>query len=477
MMTRTGVIRPLRSNADMQPLIVIGHPGDRRTEGIRQARERLGLPPAIILPYAGLLQGRHITELLAEQQPAMADAAGRGSVSPLLRLDSPGGSFESERALIALGAPDTPDASDALHPGLERQQHSSLRPGTEQRQHGSLPPNTQQRRLDSLPQSAERPQPGPLPLSVKAALRLQDLPGVLHHPSQWFRGYCRLLGRLKREAAEAWPGAEWLNDPAEIIAMTDKRETQRILAAAGVPVPRPLGGAQPPVDYATLREKMAEERMHRVFIKLACGSAASGVIAYQVNPSTGAELAITTVGVESFITRPPIYYNSGKLRRYNDRKTIEAIINWLYRHGAYAEQWVPKASHGGRSFDIRQLVVFGEACHAVARCSTTPITNLHLRSQRMTPVEAGLSGEMLEQVRETARRALAAFPGSRIAGMDVLVSGNPQRTYIADVNPFGDLLYDVEYHGYGTYEWEMKMLADRAQPSPPSTSFIKDGTP
>ncbi|NUU63591.1 STM4014 family protein [Paenibacillus sp. JW14] len=439
----------------MQPLIVIGHPGDRRTEGIRQARERLGLPPAIILPYAGLLQGRSLAELLAEQQPAMADAAGRGSVSPLLRLDSPGGSFESERALIALGAPDAPDTSDALYPGFERQQHSSL------------PPNTEQRQLDSLPHSAERPQLRPLPLSVKAALRLQDLPGVLHHPSQWFRGYCRLLGRLKREAAEAWPGAEWLNDPAEIIAMTDKRETQRILAAAGVPVPRPLGGTQPPVDYASLRKKMAAERMHRVFIKLACGSAASGVIAYQVNPSTGAELAITTVGVESFITRPPIYYNSGKLRRYTDRKTIEAIINWLYRHGAYAEQWVPKASQGGRSFDIRQLVVFGEACHAVARCSTTPITNLHLRSQRMTPTEAGLSEEMLEQVQETARQALAAFPGSAIAGMDVLVSGNPQRTYIADVNPFGDLLYDVEYHGYGTYEWEMKMLADRPQPSLP----------
>ncbi|MFC3748964.1 STM4014 family protein [Paenibacillus sp. GCM10012306] len=476
MMTRTGVIRPSRSNAEMQPLIVIGHPGDRRTDGIRQARERIGLPPAIILPYAGLLQGRHIAELLAEQQPGMADAAARGSVSPLLRLDSPGGSFESERALIALGAPDAPDTSDVLYPGTERQQHGSLPQNTEQRQLGSLPQSDERRPLGPLPQSTERRLLGPLPLSVKAALRLQDMPGVLHHPSQWFRGYCRLLGRLKREAAEAWTGAEWLNDPAEIVAMTDKRETQRILAAAGVPVPRPLGGAQPPVDYATLREKMSAERMHRVFIKLACGSAASGVIAYQVNPSTGAELAITTVGVESFITRPPIYYNSGKLRRYTDRKTIEAIINWLYRHGAYAEQWVPKANHGGRSFDIRQLVVFGEACHAVARCSTTPITNLHLRSQRMTPAEAGLSGEMLEQVRETARQALAAFPNSGIAGMDVLVSGSPQRTYIADVNPFGDLLYDVEYQGYGTYEWEMKRLADKGQFPLFQTPLIKDGS-
>jgi hypothetical protein len=410
----------------MQPLIVIGNPGDRRTEGIRQAREKLDLPPAIILPYAGLLQGRHLGELLAEQQPGMA-AAGIGDAQPLLRLESPGGSFESERALIQLGAPDAAGVSDALHAYGQR--------------------------------------PDPWPLSVKTALRLKDMPGVLHHPSQWFRGYCRLLERLRREAEEAGLGAEWINDPADIAAMTDKRRTQHILAAADVAIPRPLGGAAPPVDYVSLREKMTAERMHRVFIKLACGSAASGVIAYQVNPSTGAEVAMTTVGVEHYITRPPIYYNSGKLRRYTDTATISGIINWLYRHGAYAEQWIPKAVFGSRSFDIRQLVVFGEACHAVARCSTTPITNLHLRSKRMEPAEAGLSAEQMEQVRDTARQALAAFPRSGIAGIDVLVSSGTQRTSIADVNPFGDLLYDVEYRGYSTYEWEMKRLASRDQSS------------
>lgn len=142
-------------------------------------------------------------------------APGPAACAPLLRLESPGGSFALERALIALGAPDAPDADDSLHPFGQ--------------------------------------QPDLRPLSFKAASALKDLPGVLHHPAQWFRGYCRLLARLRQEAGQLLPASRWTNDPAEIAAMTDKRRTQQILAESGVSVPRPLrgSGGQVPVDYAS----------------------------------------------------------------------------------------------------------------------------------------------------------------------------------------------------------------------------------
>lgn len=447
-MRKTGVILPSRSEERLRPLIVIGNPGDKRTGGIQQARDQLAMPPAIILSYTELLQGHSIEKLLQEQVQQLSGQSQLSSdytgsyinaARPLLRLESPGGSFEVEQALIALGAPDAENIDDSLHP------------------FGNWP--------------------DPRPLNVKTARKLREMEGVLHHPSQWFRGYCRMLARLEREAEEACPGSLWLNTPADIAAMTDKRRTQQLLSEADIPIPRPLGEGKKPVDYTSLRELMLTERMHRVFIKLAYGSAASGVIAYQINPATGAEIAITTVGVEHFITRPPIYYNSGKLRRYTDTVTISGIINWIYRHGAYAEQWIPKAGHNGRAFDIRQLVVLGEACHSIARVSTTPITNLHLRSQRMSPAEVGLSEEVQEQVRCTAVQALAAFPHSSIAGIDVLVSEGSQRSYVADVNPFGDLLYDVKYHGSSTYEWEMKVLTARDYITHPSSPLIKDGSP
>lgn len=319
----------------VEPLIVFCNPGDRRSEGIQQARSRLGMPPAVLIPYAGLLQGQPLADLLEQtgyrldmlpvreqplggvsgqagqrvdamqvldalqgqakvnspapdRLPELTELAAQGrdisrlampaasapaapapdTAPPLLRLESPGGSFETERALIALGAPDAPDADDSLHP------------------YGG--------------------QPDLRPLSFKTAGALKDMPGVLHHPSQWFRGYCRLLARIQREAAQLLPSARWTNHPGEIAAMTDKRRTQQILAAAGVPIPRPLrsSSGQAPVDYASLRGLMLSQRMHRVFIKLASGSAASGVIAYQLHPATGAEVAVTTIGVESYITRP-----------------------------------------------------------------------------------------------------------------------------------------------------------------------------
>jgi len=443
MMRKTGVILPSQSEPLMRPMIVIGIPGDKRTSGIQQARSDLGMPPAIILSYAEFLQGRSLGDLMEEQkkqiprQSSVYNGVDLSAAPPLLRLESPGSSFEVERAIIALGAPDSEDMDDSLHPFADR--------------------------------------PDPRPLRVKVARQLKEMQGVLHHPAQWFRGYCRMLARLQREANTACPGSLWLNDPTDIAAMTDKRQTQQILSEAGIPIPRPVGEDQQPTDYDSLREMMLSRRMHRVFIKLAFGSAASGVIAYQIHPVTGAEIALTTVGVEDYITRPPIYYNSGKLRRYTDTATISGIMNWIYQHGAYAEQWIPKAGLKGKAFDIRQLVVLREACHAVARVSPTPITNLHLRNQRMSLSEAGLSESVQEQVRNTAVQALAAFPRSGVAGIDVLVSGGSQQCFVADVNPFGDLLYDVKYRGCSTYEWEMKVLSARDYITPPSTPLIKEG--
>lgn len=417
-MMRTGVIHPLQNRYGYcqetgreRPMIVIGQPGDKRAEGIQAARKRLSLAPARIISYQ---------ELLVNIELLNCDETD-GATAPLLRLESPGGSFEIERAFIALGAYDAAGEQD-----------DSLNP---------LPEHPQLSRL-----------------SRAAALRLRELPGVLHHPHQWFKGYCRFLASLRKRAAEAMPAALWQNDPAEIALMTDKRRTQAVLRQAAIAVPRPIGGEKPPFDYDSLRAKMKGDRIQRAFIKLAYGSAASGVIAYQINPVTGAEIAITTIGVERYVTRPPIYYNSGKLKRYTDTKEIAAIVNWLYRHGAYAEQWIPKSRYGRHGFDIRQLVAGGEAGHAVARVSAEPMTNLHLRSERMSLQDVGLSLELQYEVRHIAQRTAEQFPASFSMGIDVLIAEGSGRCYIADVNPFGDLLYGVEHQGQTPYEWEMRLL-------------------
>ncbi|NEW05758.1 hypothetical protein GK047_06960 [Paenibacillus sp. SYP-B3998] len=400
----------------MERMILISNSDNRRTVGLQAARARLGLPPAIQLGYLDLLQGKTSLTHLAHSQGLQIGEA------PMLRLDAPGEDFEVERELIALGAPDAncKAEDDRLMAFGGKVDFQSL--------------------------------------SMKTARALHEQKGKLYHPSQWFRGYGRLLARMDNEAKQLWKHPRWMNAPADIAAMFDKRETHRVLSAAGLPVPRLLDQPEALLDYEMLREKMASLRMHRIFLKLAAGSGACGVMAYQVNPVTGAELAITTIGVENYIARPPLYYNVKKLVRYTDRPVIRQIVNWLLHHGAHVEQWIPKASYEDRAFDIRQLVVGGEACHSIARVSSTPITNLHLRSERMSLESVNLSMKEQEGVRLCAEKAMEAFPNSEVAGIDIALSRGTRTPYVLDVNPFGDLIYHVNYRGYDTYEWEFKRL-------------------
>ncbi|WP_378136907.1 STM4014 family protein [Cohnella soli] len=398
-------------------MILIGNPDNKRTNGLQAARARLGLSPALVLSYIDVLQGRADLISLAESYEQLEKP-------PILRVDAPGEHFEVERELIALGAPSSTDSAIEEDDKFWLNYNDTFHP-----------------------------------LSAKSARSIKEVKGRLYHPSQWFRGYCRLLAKLDGQAKQLWNMPRWMNTPQDIAAMFDKRHTYQILSAAGLPLPRRLVAPQAIQTYDALREAMASERSYRLFIKLATGSGACGVIAYQLNPVTGAESAVTTMGVENYYTRPPLFYNVKKLVTYNDRHAIRQMINWLLGHGAHIEQWIPKASYQQHSFDIRQLVVAGKACHSIARASKTPITNLHLDSKRMSLKQIGLSDLLQATVHQCAERALLAFSQSMVAGIDVLLSSGSYQPYILDVNPFGDLLYDSHYQGYDPYEWEMRTIS------------------
>ncbi|MCU6708267.1 STM4014 family protein [Paenibacillus sp. J5C_2022] len=398
----------------MRELIVIGHPGSRRTQGIVEARRRLGQTPPLILSYRGLLQGK-------ESLTAVMDRLETRSYLPILRLDSPGECFETERGLLALGAPDASSA-ERLDKELYPYGEAAL----------------------------------PEPMSVRVASALREQRGRVVHPSQWYRGYCRLLGILTLQAEELGLSGCWWNHPADIAVMLDKRLTQQRLAGRDVPVPEQLGPPSGFCDVEALRETMKRERVYRVFIKMATGAGASGVVAYQLHPRTGAEVATTTLGCETFAARPPVFYNSRKLLRYTDSRSIERVVNWLFRHGAQVERWIPKAKYQGQVFDIRQLVMGGRACHRIARLSSTPITNLHLRAERMEADALGLPEGVLAAVAETAEHVMQVFPRSLLSGIDIVLGRHDSSPYVVDVNPYGDLLYHVRYKGDDTYTWELR---------------------
>ncbi|QKS56817.1 STM4014 family protein [Paenibacillus barcinonensis] len=419
---------------DEQPLLLIGNPDNRRTSGLQEARERMGMCPAVVLSYEKLLrtwrQGGTLAELVKSSLLSSA---------PLIRLDAPGEDWHVERGLLHLGATENEMCSNQISgaTGLELA-------GIE-----SVVTNV----LSSSP-----PMIGQEMLSAEACLTLKQQWGRIYAPAQWFRGWKACLERIRVEAREVWPDVRFWNEPEDIGLMFDKRACQRHLARHGISVPPLLSSSQPVTCRETLRAAMEDSRMHRVFVKLACGSGASGVVAYQMNPRTGAEIATTTVGMEA-VRGKNIFYNEGKLRKYTSPDEIGILMDWLCAEGAQIERWMPKATLGQHVYDIRQLVAAGQAGHAIMRLSRTPITNLHLRNERMLPAEAGVSEQHMSMIQQAAQQTMMTFPESWSAGIDVMLTGgmNP-RAYVLDVNPFGDLLYRVQHHGLNTYEWQMMLL-------------------
>ncbi|MFD8706461.1 STM4014 family protein [Kitasatospora sp. NPDC059648] len=272
----------------------------------------------------------------------------------------------------------------------------------------------------------------------------------------WYAG---VLAALRGLAAR--PGVRLLGDPEEIAVMFDKRRTHTLLAEAGVPVPRALGGGVS--GWEQLRGRLAEAGLRRVFVKPAHGSSASGVMALEFGPR-GRLLATTSVELAD-----GRLHNSLRVRRYRDERDVGAIVDRLAPDGLHVEQWIPKASQAGRAADLRVVVVAGRATHAVVRTSTQPMTNLHLGGARGSlDLARETAGPAWPALLETAERAAACFPGSPMVGVDVLPTACWRRALVGEVNAFGDLLPNLTglpggpAEGLDTYGAQLAALSSTA---------------
>src|SRR5262249_28542013 len=163
----------------------------------------------------------------------------------VVRMESPGKDFEVERALIAAGA----DAAD----GDER--------------------------FDRV--------------SHRAAQDLSFERGRILYPRQWYLGYCATLQLIELQLAECLlppPPPQWMNSHAEIALMFLRLACRLAVGSRGAPVAPGLGAVG---SCDELGERMKERNWRRVFVKLAYGSSASGVVAYRTDGSR--HQATTTV--------------------------------------------------------------------------------------------------------------------------------------------------------------------------------------
>ncbi|MER5876526.1 STM4014 family protein [Streptomyces sp. NPDC001910] len=265
---------------------------------------------------------------------------------------------------------------------------------------------------------------------VDRLLRGTDDPTRVEGSARWYTGFLDGVRSLRR--------GRRLDDPVDLAVLFDKRQCHARLEAAGVPVPlSPTSGVRRPVEgWSDVRVLMQEAGLRRAFVKLAHGSSASGVLA--VETSTTGRIRATT-SVER--TADGGLHNSLRIRRYTDEAEIAAIVDTLAPDGLHIERWLPKASLGDRSADLRVVVVAGRATHAVVRTSRSPLTNLHLGGARgdLAAVRA-LAGDRWAQALDISERAAACFPDTLCVGVDLLPAIGWRRFTVGEVNAFGDLL-------------------------------------
>ncbi|MFC9856388.1 MULTISPECIES: STM4014 family protein [unclassified Streptomyces] len=304
---------------------------------------------------------------------------------------------------------------------------------------------------------------------VDRLLRGVGDPTRVEGTARWYATFLTAVREVARAASAA--GADLLGTPGDIAALFDKRLCHAVLDGAGIPVPAsPTSGPGAPVvrGWADVRGLMAEHGMPRVFVKLAHGSSASGVLAV-ATAGPGRLRASTSVERDA----EGRLFNSLRVRRYTSEREVGAIIDTLAPDGLHIERWLPKAAQRGRAADLRVVVVGGRATHAVVRTSTSPMTNLHLGGVRgdLDEVRAavGAAGGSWRDALAMCERAAACFPGTPCVGVDLLPATGWRRFAVGEVNAFGDLLPGLTglpgsgAEGLDTYAAQVAAVLERAR--------------
>ena len=375
--------------------IVIGNPENRRIALFQTTLQRSGLPAATVVSYLDLLTGHQSLENVIQ-------------VGDIIRIESPGENFAVEQQFIALGTTDL--ATEGKY------------------------------------------------ISAKQAVELDYEHGCIYYPRQWYQGFSAFLRKMQTTFEHLWQANihfTVMNAPLNILTMFDKRRCHQLCQDNNILVPPSLCCA---IDsYDKLREVMIHTGQRRVFVKLAYSSSATGIVAYEIDSQGIREQAYTSVELV-YRQKQPIFYNSIKIKRYRNHTDIKTIIDWLCREGVHVEQWLPKAHYQGYVYDLRIVIIAGQARHRVVRLSKTPLTNLHLGNARLNASELQLTNKLWQRIETIAVRSATLFSKSLYAGLDIILPLRSQTPMILEINAFGDLLPGIYDNGMDTYQAEVVAL-------------------
>lgn len=385
-------------------LLIGEHAEDRRVRLFQQALKDQGREPAWFVSHREALQGR------------LEDLPDRPFV---VRLEALGGDPATRRELLRLGREDAQEA------GATVISDSALG--------------------DDLPRPTE-----------------------LLCPRQQHFGFLRYLRRLEETYRER-PNWRPTASPSTLAELFDKRRTSTRYARLGLPVPEALNlPIDLPMDAPVsagpdlLRDAMLDAGWPSVFVKLSCGSSASGLAVYffrQADAEHGSRGFLLTTIHRGLADRDTTRgrHNSLKLQRLDDPADIDEVLAFLLREGSLVERAVPKARLDGAFMDCRVLTVAGEPTFWVVRQNRHPITNLHLGGWRgnVAELRRRVQGDAWQAALDSCRRVAAAHDTFQL-GIDLMFEPGFRGHRILESNAFGDLLPGLEKDGLDVYGWQIE---------------------
>lgn len=280
--------------------------------------------------------------------------------------------------------------------------------------------------------------------------------GRIQFLKQHHLGFVTFLNQLQ-QTIDLYPTVQLINSIEGIQLMFDKTSCHQHFVEHNITVAPALYHIK---NYDDLLAQMRQQQWRSVFIKPIHGSSASGVIAFRIKGNK--VQAITSVELVQNATSAKLY-NSLKIRTYNNSKEIAYLVNTLAKEGILVEQWIPKASVEGGTFDLRMVVIGGKTKQVVVRQSQSPMTNLHLGNQRgsIQEVKRIIGFDKWQQMSHLAEKAVATLPNTTYAGMDVMISNTLKKSYILEANAFGDLLPNVLINNMDTYTSTINYIKEK----------------
>lgn len=247
----------------------------------------------------------------------------------------------------------------------------------------------------------------------------------------------------------------FLNTPAAICQMLDKKAAKQCLQAHKVPVTQMFMEAVESTEQ--LLAVMQKRHCYSVFVKPRFFSGAAGTAAFRFQPRQGKMILYTSCRLEE-----GQLINTKKLFKLENPIKIEQLLNKLLCLDCVVERWHPKSVYQNKSYDLRVVFQFDHIAHIVVRQSAGPVTNLHLNNQALDIQALKLREETMQEIEAVCRQAISFYPGLHMAGIDILLEKETLKPLIIEMNGQGDLIYQDIFGDNKIYQEQVKYLCRKS---------------